>query len=306
MYESSIFEGIRCISAVDVLMIGYYMLQKTSLSQTVSFMRLAKRTVWLWRRRLKCFLAIRHACSAFIGGPGSTVEVDETKMGRIKYGRGHRVKGLWVVVGVERLTRQLVATTVVRRNRRILSRWIEMFVRRGTVINTDCWKGYNSEDITRITGSVHRTVNHSVEYVTADGVHTNTVEGNNRFLKMNIPIQARSEKLLDVELMYLCWLRKNESSPWEAFLKELRWNNVVSVRNQLNAIIESMSSKVERSIFSVDVASVRNNDSVCEKSEMSIVNSSVGSDIDLSMLNLMKEKTGLEPTSMEDVEFKER
>lgn len=37
-----------------------------------------------------------------IGGSGLIVEVDETKLGKREYNRGHRVDGDWVVVGVER------------------------------------------------------------------------------------------------------------------------------------------------------------------------------------------------------------
>jgi hypothetical protein len=36
-----------------------------------------------------------------IGGKGIIVQVDETKMGKRKYHRGHRVDGAWVLVGVE-------------------------------------------------------------------------------------------------------------------------------------------------------------------------------------------------------------
>ena len=37
-----------------------------------------------------------------IGGPGMVVEVDESKFGKRKYHRGHRVEGVWVVGGIER------------------------------------------------------------------------------------------------------------------------------------------------------------------------------------------------------------
>jgi hypothetical protein len=36
-----------------------------------------------------------------IGGPCKTVEIDESKIGRRKYNRGHPVEGQWVFGGVE-------------------------------------------------------------------------------------------------------------------------------------------------------------------------------------------------------------
>lgn len=37
-----------------------------------------------------------------IGGPGIIVEIDESKLGKRKYHRGHRVEGVWVLGGIER------------------------------------------------------------------------------------------------------------------------------------------------------------------------------------------------------------
>ncbi|KII66561.1 hypothetical protein RF11_16023 [Thelohanellus kitauei] len=37
-----------------------------------------------------------------IGGKDIVVEIDETKLGKRKYHRGHRVDGVWVVAGIER------------------------------------------------------------------------------------------------------------------------------------------------------------------------------------------------------------
>jgi hypothetical protein len=37
-----------------------------------------------------------------VGGEGLIVEIDETKIAKRKYHRGHRVEGAWVVGGVEK------------------------------------------------------------------------------------------------------------------------------------------------------------------------------------------------------------
>ncbi|KAK9731904.1 hypothetical protein QE152_g13295 [Popillia japonica] len=39
-----------------------------------------------------------------LGGPGIVVEIDESKFGRRKYHKGHRIEGQWVFGGFERGT----------------------------------------------------------------------------------------------------------------------------------------------------------------------------------------------------------
>ena len=39
-----------------------------------------------------------------IGGPGKTVQIDESKFGKRKYHRGHKVEGQWVFGGIEEET----------------------------------------------------------------------------------------------------------------------------------------------------------------------------------------------------------
>ena len=40
--------------------------------------------------------------SDIVGGPGVTVEIDESKFGKRKYNRGKHIDGVWVFGGIER------------------------------------------------------------------------------------------------------------------------------------------------------------------------------------------------------------
>ncbi|KCZ75591.1 hypothetical protein H311_03429, partial [Anncaliia algerae PRA109] len=52
-----------------------------------------------------------------IGGPGIVVEVDESKFGKRKYHRGHRVEGVWVLGMVERSPfRRVIFVPIEKRN----------------------------------------------------------------------------------------------------------------------------------------------------------------------------------------------
>jgi hypothetical protein len=51
----------------------------------------------------KAMLVYLEGCSEKIGGPNTTVEIDERKFGQRKYHRGHTVKGQWVFGSVERV-----------------------------------------------------------------------------------------------------------------------------------------------------------------------------------------------------------
>lgn len=128
-----------------------------------------------------------------IGGNGIVVDIDETKLGKRKYNRGHRVEGVWVVVGVERAEqRRIFLVAVENRNSETLTGIIRSHEALGSIVHTDCWRGYASlEDR---TGPRHMTVNHSEGFINREtGVHTNFDEGTNFALKRKIPIRCRTE-----------------------------------------------------------------------------------------------------------------
>jgi len=76
----------------------------------------------------------------YVGGPGLIVEIDESKFGRRKYHRGHRVEGQWVFGGVERGTGRCFLVPVEKRDKDTLLTIIKEWILPGTLIISDCWK----------------------------------------------------------------------------------------------------------------------------------------------------------------------
>ncbi len=123
-------------------------------------------------------------CEEKIGGHGKRVQIDESKFGKRKYHRGHRVEGQWVFGGIEEGSRKSFMFAVDDRSEATLLPIIETFIEKGTTIISDCWKAYcNLEK----HSYKHVTVNHSKEFVNMDGDHTNKIEGHWRQAKAKFP-----------------------------------------------------------------------------------------------------------------------
>ena len=151
-----------------------------------------------------------------IGGQDVIVEIDETKLGKRKYHKGHRVDGVWVLVGVERTAERKVFLRILPdRSAHTLEQLILQHVTLGSTIVTDCWRGYNSLEQ---LGYTHMTVNHSRTFKDEEtGACTNTVEGTNYALKMSMHPRNRTAECED-NLWEFIWRRKHESNLWDGFL----------------------------------------------------------------------------------------
>lgn len=156
-----------------------------------------------------------------IGGPGVVVEIDETKMGKRKYNRGHRVEGVWVMGGVERTElRKFFAVSVPDRSAATLIPIIQRHILPGSVIMSDLWKAYSGLEQ---LGYTHQTVNHSINYVDPEtGACTNKIEGTWNGLKQKIPARNRVEEGMDGHLLEFIWRRKHVTRLWDALLEALR------------------------------------------------------------------------------------
>ena len=97
-----------------------------------------------------------------IGGNDVIVEVDESKFGKRKYNKGHKVEGVWVLGMVERTQESRIKLIAVdNRNSETLTEKLTSSIYTGSVLYSDGWKGYRKL-LERLTG--HLTVNHSLNY----------------------------------------------------------------------------------------------------------------------------------------------
>lgn len=154
-----------------------------------------------------------------LGGPGKLVQIDESKIGKRKYHRGHVVEGQWVFGGIEEDSRKCFIATVEDRTEKTLLTLIQEWIKPGTTIVSDCWKGYiNLEK----HGFLHKTVNHSVEFVNDEGYHTNKIEGHWRQMKASLPTHGRKKEHYSSYLAEFIWRYVNRGEDlFKTFLKDV-------------------------------------------------------------------------------------
>lgn len=116
-----------------------------------------------------------------IGGEGKIVEIDESKFGKRKHHRGHKIEGQWVFGGFERDSGKVFMVPVEKRDRSTLLPLIQTWILPGTEIHSDCWKAY---DTLSKEGYEHLKVNHSITFVDPKtGACTNHIEASWRAAK---------------------------------------------------------------------------------------------------------------------------
>jgi transposase-like protein len=156
-----------------------------------------------------------------IGGEGVIVEIDESKLGKRKYNRGHVVDGAWVIGGVEKTPeRKVFLVPIEQRNRESLLPVILQHVRQGSIVRTDLWRAYST--LSEV-GYQHETVNHSQNFTDPEtGVNTNTIEGTWNGLKIQIRPRNRTREGITEHLMEFIWRRKNCNDLWLGLLSALK------------------------------------------------------------------------------------
>jgi hypothetical protein len=222
VFSGTIFSGSH-LSISEVLYIGYQWLTGASASTCITQLGHSSATICSFYGRYRRLVAGALSFEdTMIGGDGIEVDVDESKFGRRKNNRGHRIEGVWVLGGVGRTAeRKLFLVPVESRSAEVLLDVISRHVREGSIVNTDLWRGYSA--LESILGLQHNTVNHSLYFrYPLTGVHTNYIEATWRGIKLRIPIRNRVKDTIESHLIEYIWRRKNETTLWKSLLEAIR------------------------------------------------------------------------------------
>lgn len=220
--KGSFFSRSR-LSISDTLLLGYMWLTGANYTTTLAQTTHGSTTIVEYFRYFRELVADSLDEEDWkVGGEGVVVEIDESKFGKRKYNRGHRVEGAWVIGGIERSqSRKFFVRVVEQRDAETIADVLRDHVLPGSIVHTDCWRGY--VHITEDNAVVHRTVNHSMYFVNPEtGVHTNSIEGKWAALKRKITLRGRVKETLPEYLFEQIWRIRNKRDLWNAFISSLR------------------------------------------------------------------------------------
>lgn len=166
-------------------------------------------------------LELRNQASGRIGGEGHVVEVDECKIGRRKYHRGRWTEGQWIL-GMIDMTGAFRIEIIPnnKRDRATLTSLIIKNVEPGTVLFTDCWKGYENIEA---SGYEHLTVNHLIHFRDPDTwCDTQKIESQWRPIRKRLSRGGVRSADLDKHLCEYLWKREAKINNEDVFDKMLK------------------------------------------------------------------------------------
>jgi transposase-like protein len=133
------------------------------------------KTAWRMCHEIRKYMAALDSDDP-LGGPGETVEIDETLIGGSISGKGPGYKGnKTCVVGMLERNGELVTRVVTGRTKGAMHALINTHILPGTTVNTDEFGGYKDLGL---NGFKHVTVNHGAkEYARPCGAGVNAIEG---------------------------------------------------------------------------------------------------------------------------------
>ena len=151
---------------------------QTTIKYTMMELNIDKNTVVEWNGYVRqvCGWKVANLLKQPIGGPGMTVEIDESLLAKRKNHKGRMLPEKWLFGGVCRETHAKFAVLVPDRTSATLIPHIEAFIAPGSKIISDGWRSY--QQLAVHPSYTFNWVNHSTNFVKVGDtkVHTQTIE----------------------------------------------------------------------------------------------------------------------------------
>ena len=243
IFSGTYFSGSQ-LAINQILTILYSFSRSESVTQASELAGCSLQTASQWYTSTRQLLQ-EHVLScpnSKIGGPGRIVQIDETKFGKRKHHRGHRVEGNWVFGGIEYIydpqnfrffAGKTFCVVVPKRDQNTLFPIIARWILPGTLVWSDAFKTYeHGGERWRRLGLDHEMVVHEKEFVSESGVHTNAIEGLWFHMKAHIPYRIyHDEANLQLCLYAEVFLRNHWMDRWSSLIGALKLVRYDSVRN---------------------------------------------------------------------------
>ena len=136
------------------------------------------------------------------------------------------MEGIWVFGGTERDSNPPKCFFVPAEDHSAatLIPIIKQWIKTGTTVLSGCWKTYHSLNA---EGYIHSTVNHSTEFVTDKGLHTNNIESHWNAVKKSLPRYGTTKTLYSSYFAEYCIRRKFLDNVQDKFVETLRLISMV-------------------------------------------------------------------------------
>ena len=162
----------------EVMKLTYDIVRRVPANTIQQEYQFSSSTVAHWGQYCKeVMLEYVKGSSQRIGGPNKTVEIDESKFGRRKHGKGEQ----WVFGGVERESGKTFLVPVEDRTADTLMDVISDWIEPGTTVISDCSLAYRGLEE---YGYTHEIVHRTIGFVDQQtGAHINTIRSTWRHVK---------------------------------------------------------------------------------------------------------------------------
>ena len=217
-FNGTFFDGNYCkIPCNKVLDLIYLFAWKTPVLKAARELKINANTAIDYYNYLRevCTNATASREDHVIGGPGLTVEIDESKFFRRKYNRGRILPGSqkdgWVFGGICRETKEIFMVRVADRTKPVLFAEIKKHIREGTNIVSDEWAAYRKINEIEDRGYTHQTICHKRNFVSPDDplVHTQNIECQWKYAKRCFPANSTSLPMRDSYLQEYLYRQKH-------------------------------------------------------------------------------------------------